>query len=259
MQRKKKERNLAFFYIHRVNLSRKEIANTSLSKTESALILGGILGAGSLKVYPPAKNACYSFRHSEKESAYFHAKVQLLRALNSDTAVQRGSWLKKYRYQSRSLVSLNQIQKHTHRGKKILIQRSWLNHLSAHSLAIWWFDQGSIIGGGRQGVFCTDGFSRKECEILARYLLVVWKLHVRLGAVKGTDTARLYLSTGELQRFLHLILPYLPCVEMLYKCFLRYKSVNLQQRWISHVEAHCPPELRDECRVRLSQWMHVRE
>ena len=50
------------------------------------------------------------------------------------------------------------------------------------SLAIWWLDDGSIIGNGRKGVLCTDGFDEESVHVLARYLEKVWGVyaHVRL-------------------------------------------------------------------------------
>ena len=174
--------------IRGVNLKRKRLANISLSCPEKSVILGSLLGDGSLKIYPGYKNARFSFRHSEKESAYFFYKVGLLSEIGSPGSVQRQApdgWssLGKLRYQSRALPALSEIHNVTHKKNKLQIRRKWLNHLTPHSLAIWWFDDGSIISGGRRGVLCTDGFTEAECLILARYLLVVWKISARIGRV----------------------------------------------------------------------------
>lgn len=270
-----------------VNYSRKRLANVSLSCSEKSVILGSLLGDGSLKIYPGYKNARFSFRHSEKQSTYFFHKVDLLSSISSKGSVQKqkpDGWssLNKLRYQSRALAALSEVHNVTHKANKLQVKRKWLNHLTAHSLAIWWFDDGSIVGGGRRGVFCTDGFSEAECLILAKYLLVVWKIRVRVGKVSkrsymrcisrsemhrtttlfpdqktsesgfsssGRETQqdqyyyRLWLSTNQLKSFLRIILPYLPCKEMFYKVFLIYKDLQLQKRWISEVEMGCPPDL----------------
>ena len=188
--------------ISSVNLSRKRLANISLSCSERSVILGSLLGDGSLKIYPGYKNARFSFRHSAKQAAYFFYKVGLLSGIESPGSVQRQApdvalgkakvilgkakgWssLEKLRYQSRALPALSEIHNVTHRKNRLEIRRKWLNHLTAHSLAIWWFDHGSIISGGRRGVLCTDGFSEAECLLLAKYLLIVWKINVRVGKV----------------------------------------------------------------------------
>ena len=284
--------------ISNVNLSRKRLANISLSCSERSVILGSLLGDGSLKIYPGYKNARFSFRHSEKQSAYFFYKVDLLSGIRSSGSVQRQApdgWssLGKTRYQSRALPALSEIHNVTHKNNKLEIRRKWLNHLTAHSLAIWWFDDGSIISGGRRGVLCTDGFSEAECLLLAKYLLVVWKINARVGRVskrprkvslstnqaanpckltqnslgspkspppfdlnpherkgeeslrlQGNNYYRLWLSTEQLKSFLRIILPYVPCKEMLYKVLLTYKDLQLQERWISEVEKGCPQDLK---------------
>ena len=187
-----------------VNLSRKRLANLSLSCSERSVILGGLLGDGSLKIYPGYKNARYSIRHSEKQSTYFFYKVNLLSALNSGGSVQRQkadgwSLLGKLRYQSRALTALTQIHNVTHKKNKLRVKRKWLNHLTAHSLAIWWFDDGSIIGKGRKGVLCTDGFSEAECLILAKYLLLVWKIRARVGKVSKQRWKEATLSCARIE------------------------------------------------------------
>lgn len=258
--------------IEKVNLSRKRLKNTSLSNTECAVILGGLLGDGSLKIYPGYINARYSFRHSSKHSAYFYSKVQLLQSIATNGSVQpqkADGWSPrgKLRFCSAALPELTKIHSVTHKKNKLLVRRKWLNHLTAHSLAIWWFDDGSLIGGGRRGVICTDGFTEKECQVLAKYLLVVWGISVRVGPIKGKrspltpektpDRAyyRLWFSTSQLKLFLQIVLPYLPCAEMIYKCAVRYVDLHLQQRWISLMEQHSPPELRQKCQEHMAQFL----
>ncbi len=192
--------------ISSVNLSRKRLANISLSCPEKSVILGSLLGDGSLKIYPGYKNARFFFRHSEKQSAYFFYKVNLLSEIKSPGSVRAlyasrerqapDGWssLKKLRYQSRALPALSEIHNVTHKKNKLQIRRKWLNHLTAHSLAIWWFDDGSIISGGRRGVLCTDGFSEAECLLLAKYLLVVWKVSARVGRVSKQSSKGAKLS-----------------------------------------------------------------
>lgn len=243
-----------------VNLSRKRLSNISLSCSEKSVILGSLLGDGSLKIYPGYKNARFSFRHSVKQSAYFFHKVDLLSGIKSPGGVQRQAadvWssLGKLGYQSRALPALTEIHNVTHKKNKLQVKRKWLNHLTAHSLAIWWFDDGSIVSHGRRGVLCTDGFSKRECLVLAKYLLIVWKIRARVGPVskrfsKGSNSLqesnyyRLWLSTHQLSSFLKIILPYLPCKEMFYKVLLNYKDPQFQERWISEVEKGCPLELK---------------
>ena len=111
------------------------------------------------------------------------------------------------------------------------------------SLAIWWFDDGSIISNGRKGVFCTDGFTKKQVKTLAQYLQVVWQIRTVVGAVsnkrdgKKEEYYRLWLrSSEELKKFFRIILPFVPVEQLLPKVILLYKDSQLQQRWISEIE-----------------------
>jgi hypothetical protein len=54
------------------NLSRKELANIPLSETCKAIILGTLLGDGSLKIYSGYKNARLTIRHSIVQKEYFY-------------------------------------------------------------------------------------------------------------------------------------------------------------------------------------------
>jgi len=100
-------------------------------------------------------------------------------------------------------------------------------------------DDGSLVADSRQGVFCTDGFSRKEVLLLKRYLKKVWQIKTSIGKIKrkpNREYYRLWIrSTYELKKFLRLILPYVQVESMLPKVLLLYKDSQLQQRWISEV------------------------
>ena len=238
------------------SLQRKALANLSLSHTEFSVIMGGLLGNGSLKLYAGHKNAHYSFRHTvgvtTTQANYFYSKCSLLSTIGSANCIFEQpptgySKLSRLRYRSRALQPLTSIHAHTHKKNQLVIRRRWLNHLTPLSLAIWWFDNGSIVGGGRRGCLCTDGFTEGGCNILARYLLVVWGIRARVGPVRergGAVYYRLWFSTNQLKSFLDIILPHIPHAEMVYKCIIHYKQNALQQRWISHILNKCPSHLR---------------
>jgi hypothetical protein len=222
------------------------IKKSFLSDQCKEVILGSLLGDGSLKIEEPYKNARFSFRHSIRQKEYFFWKVERLKEISSKSCwwIQKRKSLgeEMLRYQSLALPALTEIYKLTHRKNRLVIRRKWLNKLSALSLMIWWLDDGSIIGNGRKGVFCTDSFSYKEQKILKRYLKVVWKVNVHIGKIrrvrrgKEVEYYRLWLrSAEELKKFLRIILSFMKIKEMLPKVILLYKDSQLQQRWISEV------------------------
>lgn len=220
---------------------------TPLSKNIESIILGSLLGDGSLTISDKYQNARFSFRHSHVQKEYFQWKADELKEITSD----RSQWVQgteekpdgwgtiKYRFQSAALPSLTELHRLTHKGTsgpKARIRRAWLNKLTPLSFAVWWLDDGSLVSDSRQGVLCTDSFLFEEVEILQKYLEVVWNVKTAIGKVGKTEHYRLWIrSTEELKKFLSIIIPHIFIEDMLYKILLVYKDPMLQQRWISEV------------------------
>lgn len=224
---------------------------TSLSDRTTHIILGSLLGDGSLRIAKHYRNARFAFRHSATQRDYFAWKVRMLSDISSPHSVHEqretsgfGIGTVKLHYESHALPVLTELHHQTHDRGTLRIERSWLNTMSPLSLAVWWFDDGSLITNTRRGVFCTDGFTRTAVQRLAQYLQTVWNVRTVVGAV-GEKRAghrpqcyRLWIrSSEELQRFLKVILPYTPVESMLPKVLLCYRDPELQQRWSSEVIA----------------------
>ncbi|PIT90821.1 MAG: hypothetical protein COU22_00080 [Candidatus Komeilibacteria bacterium CG10_big_fil_rev_8_21_14_0_10_41_13] len=219
-----------------------------LSDKTKEIILGSLLGDGSLKKHKGYKNARFSFKHSETQKEYFFWKVNQLKEIAANNSVFRqtndGGYSKnqKLRFQSRALEALTELYDLTHKVKKFHIRRKWLNQMTPLSLAIWWQDDGSLISNTRKGVFCTDGFTQEQVKSLARYLEVEWDIKTHVASVsrsrdsKQEEYFRLWIrSTAELKKFLRLIMPHIKVPEMLLKVIILYNDHSLQQRWISEI------------------------
>jgi len=231
-----------------INLSRKKLSLISLSDQCKAILYGSLLGDGSLQLQKNYRNARFYIRHSQVQEEYFLWKVNALQEIASDRSIQisekSGYGLNKsLLFQSRALSQLTEIHEITHDKNRLAIQRRWLNHLTPLSLAIWWLDDGSLISNSRKGVLCTDGFDEKSVLILARYLKVVWDVDAHVGPIvrhrKDRNYSkqvyfRLWFGTGELKRFLRIIIPYVPAC-MIRKVLVLYKDPEFQQRWISEI------------------------
>jgi hypothetical protein len=219
----------------------------SLSEQTIALILGSLLGDGSIKIHPGYANARFSFRHSVKQLSYFDWKVAQLGEIsaNSSVFIQKPdgySMNPKARYQSKALPALTELYELTHKKKRFTIRRKWLNRMNDLSLAIWWQDDGSLVSNTRKGVICTDGFDEDSVKLLARYLKVGWNISTVVGAVykkRGGHQYqyfRLWISSQEeLKKLLRIVAPHVHQMDMLYKVLVLYKDSELQQRWISEL------------------------
>ncbi|TFG35907.1 MAG: hypothetical protein E4H47_00210 [Parcubacteria group bacterium] len=210
------------------------------------VILGSLLGDGSLKIHSSYINARFSFRHSTHQKEYFFWKAEKLKEISGNSSFWQqkadGFGGEKLRYQSLALESLTDLYQLVSKNNNLEIRRKWLNKLTPLSLMIWWLDDGSLIGNGKRGVFCTDSFSLEEQKLLVRYLYKVWGVKVSIGKIhrerngKAKEYYRLWIrSSEELKKFLRIILPYMSMPTMLPKVLILYKDSELQQRWISEV------------------------
>lgn len=238
----------------------------SLSVRCKEIILGSLLGDGSLKIHKPYINARFSFRHSINQSDYFYWKVHELKEISSEHYVWRqkadGFGGEKIRYQSRALESLTEIYHLTHARGEFRVTNEWLQKLTPLSLAIWWLDDGSLIANTRKGVLCTDGFAHDEVTRLAYYLFHRWHIRTHVRAIK-TNQYRIWLdSSEELKKFLRLIVPVIPVSSVLSKLILLYKNPLLQQRWISEIHDHSSFSnkiINDSVRNKRNKWRAFRE
>lgn len=246
-----KQLNINLRHFHNLDLKKKleinhskELARIDLSYLCKSIILGSLLGHGSLSV--PATNAIFSIETSLVQREYFEWKATQLKEISvaaqpdrtlaelklgnnhKNCQIKNGTKLK---YTSAALPSLTIIYKHSYKAKKLNIRRYWLNCLTPISLMIWWLDNGRLVGGGRKGVINTAGLSELGVKRLARYLYVVWNITVSVGY------NRLWFNTNELKKFLRLFLGYIPVQSLLNNVSLRYKDALFQQRWISEIKA----------------------
>jgi hypothetical protein len=235
------------------HLKRKRITTLSLSDPIKSILLGSLLGDGCLKIYSGYKNAKFSFRHSMVQKDYFYwklVKMSALKEIQTETSFFSGtvsqskpdgfSKNSKLIFQSPVSQDLTTLHSIVCKNNKLNIRRSWLNSLSNLSLAVWWFDDGSLICGRRRGVLCTDGFDEESCQILATYLSKVWSINVTVKPIfrNGKNYFRLWFKTTELKKFLKIILPEVPLIWDMFekKMIIRYKDQRYQQRWISEIQ-----------------------
>ncbi len=242
----------------------------SLSDQSKAIIFGSLLGDGSLRIHKPYRNARFSFRHSIIQEEYFRWKANSLNEIASEKSIfhqskgEKDSWgAEKLVFQSLALPALTDIYRLTHKGDQFVVRRKWLNMLTPQSLAIWWCDDGSLIGDSRQGVFCTDRFSLKDVKTLDRYMKKVWHITTKVGKVKDRDGYRLWIrTTSDLTKLLKTILPYIPVPSMLPKVIMLYKDKELQQRWISEIVSNSrfsKEVIYNQYRKKIAKWSKFSE
>lgn len=226
----------------------------SLSHNCIQVILGSVLGDGSLKIQKNYKNARLQIRHSIIQKEYLlWKKTQLHEISLAKTQIQKADGFSKNQkisFQSRATKELTKIHAIVCKDNKVNIQLYWLNALDELALLVWWLDDGSLISKRTQGCLCTDGFHESCQKILQEYLFNSWKISTRIGTVfsahlKNSDRSppfynRLYLNNSELQKLFHLIMPLLDTENMVRKFALQYKDNKDQERWISIMKKAMP-------------------
>ena len=203
------------------------------------MILGSLLGDGSLLVSKRYKKARFELRHSIVQKEYFFWKARELKAISSAKSCRvqpADGWSKneKLHYHSLSHPNLTDFYNLTHSQGKLVFQAKWLKLLTPLSLLVWWLDDGSLVKNSRQGIFCCEGFDVKDMLVLSAHLKRKWDIQAHVGRRGRYHHLRIY-STEELKKFLRLILPHLSVASMLPKVLLLYRDPVLQKRWISEV------------------------
>lgn len=242
---------------------REPFKNISLSYKCIQVILGSVLGDGSLKIQKNYKNARLQIRHSIIQKDYLvwkAAQLNEIGLLNLQIQKPDGfSKNQKISFQSRAAKELTELYAIMCKDNQINLQLSWLNALDELALLVWWLvwwlDDGSLISQGRQGCLCTDSFNSSSHQILQQYFLESWKMITRIGDVsrvhlknsnpKLAPYNRLYFNTTELHKLLTLIMPLLETENMVSKFAIRYKKDTDQQRWIS-IMKEAMPKFHDE-------------
>jgi hypothetical protein len=229
----------------------KQIDRLDLSYRCRSIILGSLLGDGTLRIDKGYKNSRFKMRHSIKNKDYFDWKATIIDEIATPGSVQISapdgfSKLSKISFTSSALVSLTGLFNICYKRNILNIKRKWLNKLNEESLLVWWLDDGSLVSNGRKGVFCTDAFSMKSLRLLSKYLYRVWGISVTISPVKkfyngvSRQYFRLWLNNSELRKFLILIAPFVPTRSVLYKFLIRYNDLKTQQRWISDINLRLP-------------------
>jgi hypothetical protein len=238
------------------------------------ILLGTLLGDGSLSIQKNYANARFQMRHSSMQKKWFDWKSEALASLGTNKAIhfqkpdgfQRSRpanhppnepW-GKWHFQTRALPELTKIYDVVRKGKKKNVQRSWLNHLDARALMVWWCDDGGLTSKLKKGHISTHGFTLGEIKILSKYLKVVWNLDNIIGKVhkKNVEYYVIRLNTTNLKKLIRLIAPFIPVASMVYKLCVGYVDRELQQRWISELKGLVPSEFAskvDQFYLRFNQ------
>ena len=205
---------------------------TLLSEQQLQVILGSLLGDGSLAPNPKGRTAArFRIRHGARQHAYLDWKTSLLGNIGHSTRINgRGAKLVDFT----PLPELHELWSSVYLGGKKVVSEEYLKALTPLALAIWYLDDGSfslrsegvqertVSGSGRIQI-CVEAMSEGSRARMRDYLRDTWGLTVELRLAGVPQKAVLAFSTESSAQFQKLVAPYVH-ESMGYKLLPRFRG-----------------------------------
>lgn len=187
------------------------------SKKQIGFIIGMILGDGYItKYYPKKANSFLGCRQSQKQKEFLLYKKKELEKLGfkvSELYDTSNNYGKSFTIHCNDKKLFNQLRLVLYPKNNKTIKRKWLNKMSAKDLAVWYMDDGSLTKRGKSAYVSlhTNGFNKKEHDIIIKYFKQVWNIKPTLRVVKRKNRNQTYFltfSVEETRKFLEIVRPF---------------------------------------------------
>ena len=177
----------------------------SLSSVQHAILVGSLLGDGTLRRQGTRKNALFEVNHSFKYREYVDWKWNNFQEyVLTPPKARRGNGKRvAYRFTTRSIPVLTSYYGWFYTNRKKTIPQDL--KLSPLSLAVWFMDDGTKI---RSAFYLnTQSFSLSEQKFLQQLLLQTFKIESFLNRDK--KYWRIRITTAGSKKMLQIIEPYI--------------------------------------------------
>lgn len=198
------------------NNQKTELEMLNIDETVKQVLLGSLLGDGSLSINREGKNAFYREVHSLKQKDYLIWKNQHLRFFNTrfheySTYDKRTNktyysillWSKTHSF-------LTKYYNVLYKDRRKTISEEVLNQVGILGLAIWYMDDGCYHYGDGRCQLSTDALSYQDHLLIKNWLKKTFdiniQIHKRLKNAKESYTT--VFTKSETDRFLRLIEPF---------------------------------------------------
>ncbi len=228
----------------------------SLSRRQREYIYGSLLGDGSMGFGIAGSrrgNKNGFFRVAQTHKGYVELQSLIMQDFIKSSLLvhldkrpnRRGMY---YFYTISHPIFTNLYKEIYPKGVKT-VSNDWLRHLTPHSLAIWYMDDGSIARSNYQTRISTESFSFQEHLLLQRYFKRRWDICVDIKSSSRKGKFLLSFRAKERNKFFLLIKPYI-ISEMEYKICCSERKWN---RWTSFEKNY----LRQNYFGRKTNWKMV--
>ncbi len=200
-----------------------------LSDLQWEVILGGLLGDGTLIASRNGMSARFRFAHGSKQAEYADWKASLFANIGTSRSVSRTGVVA---HDLPPLPELAELRRAVYVAGKKVLSWDYLKRLTPLSLAIWYMDDGAFSlrskglqertrdGSGRVTIM-VEAIEPTSRQRLVRYLADTWGIVPRLTNVGGK--ARLVFPKDETAKLHALIAPFVhPSME--YKLLPKYRG-----------------------------------
>ena len=199
--------------------------DTKLLSLQQSLIIGSLLGDGTMRIGKDALNANFKVEQGLEQKEYVFWKFGILKPLvltgpklsfryhDDGTKYEKSWWFRTIRHPLLTELYLQFYKTDGHKCGRKIVPESIEKHLDPLALAVWVMDDGSFSKGKID--ISTYSFSISEIKILQRAL--VSQFNIRSNFYKDRNKGyRMYCGVTETKKLIEVIYPYI-IKTMMYK------------------------------------------
>lgn len=189
-----------------------------LTKEQRSLIIGSLLGDGTMRIGKSAKNANFKIEHGLKQKEYVEWKYNLLKSFvftepklsyrytEDSVKYPKSWWFRTIRHPILTKIYNEFYLGDDYRTGRKIIPKSLIKNINPLALAVWIMDDGSF-SKGRMDI-STYSFTFSEINFLKDCLKTLFKLESSF--YKDRDIGyRMYFSKKETDALIQIINPYI--------------------------------------------------
>lgn len=225
--------------VSNMNNQKIELEKFDINEDVKQVLLGSLLGDGSLEINKEGKNAFYREVHSLKQKEYLIWKNQFLKIFDtkfheySTYDKRTGKTYYSILLWSKTHTILTRYYNILYKERRKTISQELLNEINIFGLTIWYMDDGCYHYGDGRCQLGTDALSYQEHLLIKDWLSRIFginiQIHKRMKNNKESYTT--VLTKVETDKFLNLIEPFI--IPNMY-----YKLGHLKEENSSKIGIH---------------------
>ena len=222
---------------HKKTQQENSYKDYAMSNIERNIIIGSLIGDGTLSIYGRSKNACYRENTGPTQKEYRQWKVKMLEKLDFKTKADGSIY-------SPSHPMYTNLYNLFYPNNKKILSKEGLNLLNHPiGLACLYMDDGSLIINSYRNsknitlfpqiVLCSQSFTKEENLLLKEHIQNTFNIEFKLAKRKDGSNYILKINkNNEVYSFIDIVRPYveqIPCMR--YKVDVDEKLADAKNRY----------------------------